>query len=88
MSHISAQKVFNIKDFGAKGDGKTDDAAAIQKAIDACSNAGGGRVLVPTSFTFLTGPFDLKSNIEFYVEAGAIVKASPDEKVIYQNCFS
>lgn len=87
VSHISAQKVFNIKLYGAKGDGKTNDAAAIQKAIDACSNKGGGRVLVPAPFTFLAGPFDLRSNVEFYLEAGAIVKASPDEKLYTKSAF-
>lgn len=85
--NISAQQVFNIRLYGAKGDGKTNDAAAIQKAIDACTNAGGGRVLIPSPFTFLTGPFNLKSNVEFYLEAGATVKASPDEKLYIKSAF-
>jgi polygalacturonase len=78
---------FNIKDFGAVGDGKTDDARAIQLAIDACSAAGGGQVRVPAGSTFLSGPFNLKSRIEFYVETGATVMASPDEKVYTQSAF-
>src|SRR5215218_1807001 len=76
-----AQHIFNIKTFGATGDGQTNDAAAIQKAIDACSKSGGGTVLVPASFTFLAGPFNLESNVAFVVETGAILKVSPDEKL-------
>lgn len=79
--------VFNIKDFGAVGDGKTDDAHAIQQALDACTAAGGGRVLVPAGSTFLTGPFDLKSHVEFYVEAGARVLANPDLSVYKKSAF-
>lgn len=81
------QHTYNIKDFGAAGDGKTDDAAAIQKAIDACSAAGGGRVLIPAGGTFLASPFNLKSYVEFYVETGAKVLAHPDEKVYTQSAF-
>ncbi|HQK39986.1 MAG TPA: glycosyl hydrolase family 28-related protein, partial [Flavobacterium alvei] len=74
-----AQKVYDVKKYGAKGDGKTNDAIAIQKAIDACSKTG-GRVLIPAPFTFLTGPFDVKSGIDLHIEAGAKLLASPDEK--------
>lgn len=80
-------KVYNIKDFGAKGDGKTDDASAIQKTIDACSAAGGGTVLVPAGSIFLAGPFDLKSFINFHVEANATVLANPSEAVYTKSAF-
>src|ERR1700712_2844195 len=85
----SAGKVrsFNIRDFGATGDGKTDDAAPIQQAIDSCSDAGGGRVLVPAGSTFLTGPFHLKSFVELYVEAGAKLLANPSEQVYHTSAF-
>ena len=75
------QAVFNIRDYGAVGDGKTDDAIAIQKAIDACNAAGGGRVLIPSGGVYLSSPFDLKSFVEFYVETNAKVLANPDENV-------
>jgi len=56
--------VYNILDFGAAGDGTANDAAAIQRAIDACTRAGDGTVLVPAGKTFRTGTIELKSNVE------------------------
>lgn len=82
----SAQKIYNVKNFGAKGDGKTDDAIAIQKAIDACSKTG-GKVVIPAPFTFMAGPFNLRSNIEFFVEGGATLLANPNEKVYTKSAF-
>lgn len=79
--------VFNVKSYGAVGDGETDDAIAIQNTIDACNKNGGGRVLLPAGNTFLSSPFDLKSFVEFYVEAGAKLIANPDEKVYTKSAF-
>ncbi len=81
------QAVFNIKDYGAVGDGKIDDAVAIQKAIDACNAAGGGRVMIPSGGVYLSSPFNLKSFVEFYVETNAKVLANPDEKVYTKSAF-
>src|SRR3954451_9431794 len=85
--HAGAQQIFDIQRFGAKGNGQTNDAEAIQEAINACSKAGGGTVLVPAPFTFLTGPFDLKSNVALVIETGAVLKASPDEKLYTKSAF-
>src|SRR5258708_37410138 len=63
-------KVFNVRDFGATGDGVTLDSAAVQKAIDACHAAVGGTVLVPAG-TFLVGTLQLKSNIRLHLESNA-----------------
>lgn len=78
---------FDITAYGAKGDGKTDNAKAIQKTIDACSAAGGGKVIVPAGKVFMTGPFDLKSNIQFCVEINAKVLANPNEAVYTKSAF-
>ena len=69
--------IYLITEYGAAGDGCANDASAIQKAIDACAAAGGGIVVVPAGRTFLAGSFSLKSNIEFRVETGAVLMASP-----------
>ncbi|MHC4087452.1 MAG: glycoside hydrolase family 28 protein, partial [Planctomycetota bacterium] len=70
--------VFNVLDYGAKGDGKANDAAAIQKAINVCSKTG-GRVLLPAGRTFYSGAIYLKGNIDFHVEKGAILLGSSKE---------
>ncbi|KIA94770.1 glycoside hydrolase [Pedobacter kyungheensis] len=84
---VVAQQQYNIIKFGAIGDGKTNDAVAIQKAINACSAAGGGQVIVPSGHVFLSGPFDLKSFVELRVEGGAKILASPDESLYTKSAF-
>lgn len=66
---------FNIKSFGAKGDGKTLDTNAINKAIDAASANGGGTVFFPAG-TFLSFSIHLKSNITLYLDNGATILAA------------
>src|SRR4029077_3049357 len=70
--------IFDIRSFGAVGDGVANDARAIQAAIDACNAAGGGTVLVPAGATFLTGSIELRSHVELHVERGATLAGSPD----------
>ena len=84
---VSAQNQYDILTFGAKGDGVTDDAVAIQKAIDRCSAEGGGVVLVPRNHVFLSGPVELKSNVELHLEATATLKANPDETIYHLSAF-
>lgn len=67
-----------MKDFGAKGDGKTLDTAAIAAALGACSSAGGGTVLFPAPGVYLTGAFNLTSNLVLTVQKGATISASTD----------
>ncbi|MDG3582782.1 glycoside hydrolase family 28 protein [Galbibacter pacificus] len=72
-------KTFNIKDFGAVNDGKTDNTNAIKEAIKACTNTGGGKVIIPKG-KYLTGPIHLKSNINLHLEEGAEVLFTKDKK--------
>ena len=84
---VMGQTVYDVLAAGAVGDGRTDDASAIQKAIDRCSAEGGGRVLLPRNHTFLAGPIELKSNVELYLEATATLKANPDESIYHLSAF-
>jgi exo-poly-alpha-galacturonosidase len=65
QSTAPAMKVFNITDYGAVGDSKTLNTAAIQKAIDECTP--GGKVLIPSG-TFVSGALFLKSNITLQID--------------------
>lgn len=68
-----------VTDFGAIGDGVYYDTAPIQAAVDACADAGGGRVVFPAGGTYLTGTIFLKSGVVLEVEEGATVAGSPEE---------
>ncbi|WP_291857811.1 glycosyl hydrolase family 28 protein [Marinilabilia sp.] len=79
--------LFNIVDYGAMADGVTDNALAIKKAIDACVQSGGGKVVIPGDGVFLSGPFDLASEMELHVEAGAVLLANPDTSEYTKSAF-
>lgn len=66
---------FVITNYGAVGDGTTDCTGAFINAVSSCSQAGGGRVVVPGGI-FLTGPIHLKSNVNLHVSKNAIIKFS------------
>jgi polygalacturonase len=59
---LSGARVFNVREFGAKGDGQTLDTLAVQSAIDAAHKDQGGTVLIPAG-TFVVGTIELKSNV-------------------------
>ena len=67
----------SILEFGAKPDGITLNTDAIQKTIDAVSENGGGRVVIPQGI-YLSGTIRLRDRIDLYLEEGAVLKASPD----------
>ena len=73
---VPREKEFNILDYGARADGKTLNTEAIQKAIDACTAGGGGRVVVPEG-TFLTGALVIKTGVELHLSEGAMILGSP-----------
>lgn len=72
-------KDFNIPEYGAVGDGKTDCTDAFKKAIDVCHSEGGGRVVVPEGI-YLTGAIHLKSNVNLHVKKDATILFSQDYK--------
>ena len=80
----AAGNFFNVRTFGATGDGKTLDSPAINRAIEAAAQAGGGTVLVPAG-TYLSGSIHLRSNIHLQLEAGAIILGAPQKMNVYDR---
>jgi hypothetical protein len=67
--------LFDVSNYGAKGDGKTLETRAIQKAIDACHEAGGGVVYFPRG-DYLSGTLVLRSNVTLHLSPGATLWGS------------
>lgn len=72
-------RIYNVRDFGAKGDGTTLDTAAVQAAIDACNKDQGGTVLVPAG-VFLIGTIEMKSNVTLHIAPSGKLLGSADGK--------
>jgi polygalacturonase len=72
-----ATALWNVRDYKAVGDGKTKDTAAIQKAIEAASAAGGGTVLVPNG-VYVCGTIQLRDNVTLHLAEGATLLGSTE----------
>ena len=83
----AAQGVFSPQQWGAKGDGKNDDTRAIQQCIDACANSGGGTVLFAEGKTYMSGPLQLRGNINYKFEKASRLLADPRESVYNLSAF-
>ena len=77
--HAAGPAIFNVKDYGATGKKSDDTRAAIQKAIDAASGAGGGTVYFPPG-EYTSGTLNLRSHVRIYLESGATLFGSTEEK--------
>lgn len=75
----TAPSAFNVRDYGAVGDGQRLDTAALNRAVTACAKAGGGTVVVPPG-RYLTGTVTLQSHVTLDIEGGATLLASQDPK--------
>jgi polygalacturonase len=68
----------NVRELGARGDGAHNDLPVLQAAVDQCSEAGGGTVLVPAGTYWLEGPLHLKSHINLYLEEDSTLRFSAE----------
>ncbi|WP_394824648.1 glycoside hydrolase family 28 protein [Pendulispora albinea] len=85
---VFPNRTFDVRHYGATGDGKTDCTKAFRDAIVACSAAGGGRVLVPGKGTYRTGPIRLSSKVELHVAAGATIRFRTDAASYLPTVFT
>jgi polygalacturonase len=79
-----ATSTYNVRNYGAKGDGVTLDSPAIDKAIQAAAQAGGGTVYLPPG-TYLSGTIHLASNIHLLIDMGATILAAPQSMNAYDE---
>ena len=71
------QKIFNVRDFGAMGDGTNKDTVAFQRALDACAVNGGGEVIVPAG-NYLIGSVQMGNRTTLRLETNGVIIGSGD----------
>ncbi len=72
--------IYNISDYGAKGDSATDCKPAFEAAMNACKSSNGGKIVVPKGIYLLKGPIHFVSNTNLHLEEGAILKFDSEAK--------
>jgi polygalacturonase len=77
-AHASAANICAVRQYGAKGDGATNDAGAIQKAIDDCNGTHQGTVLLDGGLVYVSSPLVLKSHMTLRIAAGTTLAGSKD----------
>lgn len=70
-------KIFNVRDYGAIGDGTTKNTVAFQRALDACAVAGGGDVIVPSG-NFLIGSVQMGCGTTLILKTNSVIIGSGD----------
>jgi polygalacturonase len=78
---------FDITKYGALADGTSNCGEALKQAIDACSRAGGGRVVVPPG-DFLTGAIHLRSNVNLHISKDATLRFNPDPRLYLPTVYT
>jgi hypothetical protein len=84
ISLSSPAQDYNLLDFGARGDGSFLNTQAINAAVTQCSEAGGGRVVVPAG-TFVSGTVELRDHVDLHIMKGGILKASSNLEDLSRN---
>ena len=75
----SVEATFNVRSYGAVGDGKTVDTPAINRAIEAVAAAGGGTLVFPAG-TYVCFTIHLRSNVDLYLSRGCVIHAANSPK--------
>lgn len=85
---VFKNKTYNLANYGAVGDGVTNNTQIINNTILLCSNEGGGKVVVPAG-KFFTGPINLQNNVNLHLEEGAeiLFSTNPSDYPIVHTSF-